>query len=48
LGYREGELPVAERLAAEVVALPIHPDLTAGAQARVVEGIASFLTGLDR
>jgi dTDP-4-amino-4,6-dideoxygalactose transaminase len=39
---------VAERLAAEVVALPIHPDLTAGDQARVVESIASFLTGPER
>jgi dTDP-4-amino-4,6-dideoxygalactose transaminase len=45
LGYRPGELPVAERLAHEVVALPIHPDLAADDQARVVERVASFLAG---
>ena len=47
LGYRPGELPVAERLAGEVVALPIHPDLTADDQARVVDAIASFLNDGD-
>jgi len=42
LGYRRGALPVAERAAAEVLALPIHPALPAAAPAHVVEQIAAF------
>lgn len=42
LGYREGAFPVAERAAAEVLALPIHPFLTEPAQRYVVDRIAAF------
>ncbi|HEY0195809.1 MAG TPA: DegT/DnrJ/EryC1/StrS family aminotransferase [Kofleriaceae bacterium] len=42
LGYRPGSLPCAERACAEVLALPIHPQLPADAQAFVVEQIARF------
>jgi dTDP-4-amino-4,6-dideoxygalactose transaminase len=42
LGYRPGSLPVAERACTEVLALPIHPALSASAQAYVVEQIAAF------
>jgi dTDP-4-amino-4,6-dideoxygalactose transaminase len=42
LGYRPGSMPVAERACAEVLALPIHPALSAPAQAYVVEQIAAF------
>lgn len=42
LGGRKGDFPHAERAAGEVLALPIYPELTAGAQEAVVGGIADF------
>jgi dTDP-4-amino-4,6-dideoxygalactose transaminase len=42
LGYRRGELPEAERAAAEVLALPIYPELDLASQERVVQGVGSF------
>ena len=42
LNYRLGDFPVAERVAAEIVSLPMFPQLTAGQQARVVEEILAF------
>jgi dTDP-4-amino-4,6-dideoxygalactose transaminase len=45
LGHRPGDLPTTERLAGEVLALPMHPDLTAAEQERVVGEIARFLMG---
>jgi dTDP-4-amino-4,6-dideoxygalactose transaminase len=42
LGYRAGALPIAERACREVLALPIHPMLSADAQRFVVERIAAF------
>lgn len=42
LGYRPGSLPIAERACTEVLALPIHPALTASAREYIVEQIAAF------
>lgn len=38
-------LPVSDRLAREVISIPIYPELTAGQRAEVVEGIRTFLAG---
>ncbi|MCL6451803.1 MAG: DegT/DnrJ/EryC1/StrS family aminotransferase [Acetobacteraceae bacterium] len=42
LGYRLGDLPRAERAAAEVLCLPMFPELRPEQQDRVVEEIAGF------
>jgi len=42
LGYRPGDLPETERATAEVLALPMYPELTAAQQERVVDTIAAF------
>ena len=43
LGYKEGDFPVSERLATEIVSLPMYPSLTAEQQKCVVEEVLSFL-----
>jgi dTDP-4-amino-4,6-dideoxygalactose transaminase len=42
LGYRAGTLPETERAAAEVLALPMYPELTDEQQERVVAAIGAF------
>ena len=40
--YRRGDFPISEKGAAEVVSLPMFPQLTTAQQTRVVEEIAAF------
>jgi dTDP-4-amino-4,6-dideoxygalactose transaminase len=42
LNYRRGDFPIAEKAAAQIVSLPMFPNLTAGQQARVLEEILNF------
>ena len=42
LNYRLGDFPVAEKIAAEILSLPMFPQLTAAQQARVVTEIRRF------
>jgi dTDP-4-amino-4,6-dideoxygalactose transaminase len=42
MNYRKGDFPVAETAAAEIVSLPMFPQLTGEQQAQVVEEIVSF------
>ena len=42
LGYKVGDFPVCERIAAEIVSLPMFPNLTSEQQTRVVHEIVAF------
>ena len=43
LGYRRGAFPIAERIADEVLSLPMYPELTDGAIARVASAVAQAI-----
>jgi dTDP-4-amino-4,6-dideoxygalactose transaminase len=43
LGYGRGDFPVAERMAGEILSLPMHPHLTPSQQERVAEVVGSAL-----
>jgi dTDP-4-amino-4,6-dideoxygalactose transaminase len=43
LGYRQGDFPVTERLANEVVSLPMYPELTDTQVDTVAEAVAGFM-----
>ena len=44
LGYKEGDFPNAEKASAEVMALPVYPELTDEMKDFVVETILTFLS----
>jgi dTDP-4-amino-4,6-dideoxygalactose transaminase len=48
LGYNAGDFPVAEQAAAEVLALPMYPELRQDEQQTVVDAIATFYGQLLR
>jgi dTDP-4-amino-4,6-dideoxygalactose transaminase len=41
-GYPKGSLPVTERVASEIISLPMFPNLTADQQKRVAAGVQAF------
>lgn len=43
LGHRKSEFPITERAAAEILSLPMFPQITVDQQRRVVEEISRFL-----
>jgi len=43
LGYRKGDLPVTEKVAGEVLSLPMYPELTDGQIDRVATGVTEFM-----
>jgi dTDP-4-amino-4,6-dideoxygalactose transaminase len=43
LGYREGDLPHAERAARETLAIPVHPELSKAQREHVVTSVVGFL-----
>jgi dTDP-4-amino-4,6-dideoxygalactose transaminase len=40
--YSKGDFPIAERAAAEILSLPMFPQLTAAQQSRVAEAVLAF------
>jgi dTDP-4-amino-4,6-dideoxygalactose transaminase len=43
LGYKDGDFPVCERVAREILSLPMYPQLQPGQQNQVTEGIFDFV-----
>jgi dTDP-4-amino-4,6-dideoxygalactose transaminase len=43
LGYREGDFPVAEKAASQILSLPMFPGLTYAQQVRVAERVLEFV-----
>ncbi len=44
LGYKEGDYPVTEKIAKEIVSLPMFPQLQAEQQQRVVQEVLNFVS----
>jgi len=45
LGYREGDFPIAENAAREILSLPMYPQLELDQQKRVVQEVVKSLAG---
>ena len=48
IGYKAGDFPGCEKTAAEIISLPMFPQLTAEQQARVVEEVVGFASRSTR
>lgn len=46
LGYRKGELPITEKVSAEILSLPMYPQLSAVQQGKVVEALKGCLVSV--
>jgi dTDP-4-amino-4,6-dideoxygalactose transaminase len=46
LGHRSGDFPVTEKVASEIISLPMYPDLTRDEQMRVVSKLAEHIERL--
>lgn len=44
LGYKKGDFPVTDKIAPEIVSLPMFPNLTAEQQNRVAEAVSEFVS----
>jgi dTDP-4-amino-4,6-dideoxygalactose transaminase len=47
LGHREGDFPVAERVARECLTLPLFPEMTAQQQTAVIDALGEVLEGVE-
>jgi dTDP-4-amino-4,6-dideoxygalactose transaminase len=47
LGYKEGSFPVSEKMAQEILSLPMYPELTDDQQKQVVERIIELFSIKD-
>ena len=47
LGYSNGDLPVTERVSAEIISLPMYPQLTDSQQAKVVDALKGCVVSLS-
>ncbi len=45
LGYKEGDFPVSEKAAREVISLPVFPELTPSQRERILEALKTFYLG---
>jgi dTDP-4-amino-4,6-dideoxygalactose transaminase len=45
LGYRKGDMPITEKVASEVLSLPMYPELTDEQLERVADAVRSFMKG---
>lgn len=43
LGYRKGDFPISERMASEILSLPMYPHLTPGQQDQVVNSVSECI-----
>jgi len=43
LGYKEGDFPVTERVASQILSLPIYPQLQSDQQYKVAEALGEFV-----